>query len=60
MVLSLVKNINKIDYKFGNFVVITLGVICEKAEIKEDVSEVSFKLKDDKVIVGEGTNITFK
>lgn len=59
VVQALVKNLDSFDDKSANFVVMTLGTICEKSEIK-NVNEVSNKLLDDRVIVGEGSDITFE
>ena len=59
IVQSLVENFYSFDDKSANFVLMTLGTICEKSELK-NVSEVSNKLLDDRVIVGEGSDITFE
>lgn len=56
---SLVNNIDSLDERIANFIVITLGKICENIqEINLDV--LSSKLMDDQVVIGEGGDITFE
>ncbi|CAF2083077.1 unnamed protein product [Rotaria magnacalcarata] len=56
---TLINNINQIDDKFDNFIIVTLGIVSEK-QIITKIDKLSIKLLDDWVIVGEGTDITFE
>ncbi|CAF1338052.1 unnamed protein product, partial [Rotaria magnacalcarata] len=59
VIRTLVENINDSDDKFGNFIIVTLGIVSEK-QIITKIDKLSIKLLDDWVIVGEGTDITFE
>jgi hypothetical protein len=59
IVNSLVNNIDSLDEKTANFVVITLGKICEKTPVI-NLDKLSSKLLDDQVVVDERGDITFE
>ncbi|CAF1111316.1 unnamed protein product, partial [Rotaria magnacalcarata] len=59
LIEALINNINQIDDKFDNFIIVTLGIVSEK-QIITKIDKLSIKLLDDWVIVGEGTDITFE
>ncbi len=56
---SLVDNIDSLDPKSANFVVITLGKICERKTII-NLDKLCSKLLDDQVVVGKIGEITFE